>query len=225
MNIEYLEKTMSLKGKGAVILGRCESGTIAEAVKTSLAMRDAEVKCIDVALDTDFVKEYERAERELGSIDILVNCTDRYYSGNLIGTLPKQWEESYRNNVEFVFEAVNAVIPFMKEHGGAVVQVSCGTYAAALPAEAPYLATTFANVRMMKNFADEVSQYKIRFNTILAGYINTGKSSEPSDNWIGRSGTLEDIAEAVAYVVSPAAKFINADTIMLDGGSRDSGLH
>ena len=95
---------------------------------------------------------------------------------------------------------------------------------AALPGMAPYVSTTFAAVRMMKNFADEASKYKIRFNTVCAGNIS-GEAKPTQANYLGRTGTPEDVGEAVAFLASPAARFVNAATIMLDGGSCDSGLH
>ena len=167
---------------------------------------------------------YSEIKERYGKLDILVICTDVYRGGSVTKATAEDWEISYQTNVYTLFQLVNNAIPYMYESGGVIVNVTGGRYVAALPGMAPYVSTTFAAVRMMKNFADEASKYKIRFNTVCAGNIS-GEAKPTQANYLGRTGTPEDVGEAVAFLASPAARFVNAATIMLDGGSCDSGLH
>lgn len=241
---KHLEKFMSLDGRVAVVVGSFGSQDNGRAVAQSLLERGALVVLASGGAAGDFSKMdgaerpfsanlqnhqeirslYSEIKERYGKLDILVICTDVYRGGSVTKATAEDWEISYQTNVYTLFQLVNNAIPYMYESGGVIVNVTGGRYVAALPGMAPYVSTTFAAVRMMKNFADEASKYKIRFNTVCAGNIS-GEAKPTQANYLGRTGTPEDVGAAVAFLASPAARFVNAATIMLDGGSCDSGLH
>lgn len=197
MNFVELEKTMSLEGKVAVVIGDFSLDTIGNAVAEALLDRGAEVVLLELEgaykneIKTDTMELTSRTAQEItdcyeqiiknhGRIDILVNCVNEFYGGTIQEMSEAILEESYQKNVRLAFDLINSVIPYMKEKGGVVVQTTCGAYVSSLPQTAPYASSIYATVRMIKNFADEASRYKIRFNTICAGNIK----SEEIERWI-----------------------------------------
>lgn len=270
VNEKELEKRMSLAGKAAIITGVDNRNGIGYATAKALLLRDArvmitsdvinneiisdltslggEVAAIpaDITKKKDILNVVDKTVQLFGGVDILINCATSFIDKTVMEADSADWETSYRINMLAVFEFTRAVFPNMKKRGGGVVvNTTSGIRVTALPGLAPYISTMFGSIRISKNFADEISKYKIRLNNICCGNIWTEKmeyyvkrisedkklreeeviESIKNECFLKRLGTPEDVAEAIAYVVSPAARFINAATIMLDGGTVDSGLH
>lgn len=135
-------------------------------------------------------------------------------------------------NVDSTFLYSRAVYDTMKAHHyGRIVNFASGVVLNGVGGPA-YVATKAANMGFTRGLAHEAGPHGITVNTIAPGLVDTpglrglGDRSEElfsavvPRQAIKRKGAPEDIAEAVAYIVSPAAGFLTGQMINVDGGDR-----
>jgi NAD(P)-dependent dehydrogenase (short-subunit alcohol dehydrogenase family) len=122
------------------------------------------------------------------------------------------------------------IAAMLKTGGGAIVNTSSVAGHIALPQASIYVATKHAVEGLTKAVALEYAKQGIRVNSVAPGSIDTdmvdrlvGKEGDRR-NWllslhpVGRLGTSEEIAAAVLYLASDAAKFTTGTTLLVDGG-------
>jgi NAD(P)-dependent dehydrogenase (short-subunit alcohol dehydrogenase family) len=175
-----------------------------------------------------------KALAALGGLDILVNNAgggSAFLEGSW--TIPdKAWHESLELNLFAAIRLTNAVLPALRaSKAGAVVNISSTAATMPFGAFAHYGAAKAALNAYSRTLAVELAPSGIRVNVVSPGVISTPGSDEfskahpefsPAD-WIrniplGRIGAPEDIAEAVALLVSDRAKFITGANYRVDGG-------
>jgi NAD(P)-dependent dehydrogenase (short-subunit alcohol dehydrogenase family) len=153
----------------------------------------------------------------------------------IAGPLNEVTEEQYRRTFDInVWGVLNSmkyeIAAMLKTGGGAIVNTSSVAGHIALPQASIYVATKHAVEGLTKAVALEFAKQGIRVNAIAPGSIDTdmvdrlvGKDGDRR-NWllslhpVGRLGTSEEIAAAVLYLASDAAKFTTGTTLLVDGG-------
>jgi peroxisomal 2,4-dienoyl-CoA reductase len=166
---------------------------------------------------------------ELGRLDILVNGA----AGNFIclaeNLSPNGFGAVVDIDLKGTFHMSKAALPYLKVHGGAVVNITAtlpylGTIGQSHAAAAKAGVDTLTRV-----LACEWGPYGIRVNGIAPGPIEgtegvkrlTNEKSRASalkQCPLGRMGTTDDIANAALYLVSDAASYVNGVTLVVDGG-------
>src|SRR5260221_1201472 len=144
-------------------------------------------------------------------------------------------EEQYRRTFDInVWGVLNSmkheIAAMLKTGGGAIVNTSSVAGHIALPQASIYVATKHAVEGLTKAVALEYAKQGIRVTSVAPGSIDTdmvdrlvGKQGDRR-NWllslhpVGRLGTSEEIAAAVLYLASEAAKFTTGTTLLVDGG-------
>ncbi len=142
------------------------------------------------------------------------------------------WEATLRVNLTGVFLCLKHEIAWMLEHGGgAIVNTSSGAGLVGTPALPAYCASKHAILGLTKTAAAENARTGIRVNAVCPGSVDTPmlqghfslgpavekaiRASQPG----GRLGTPEEIAEAVVWLCSDRASFVNASSMLVDGGA------
>ncbi len=181
---------------------------------------------------TDIIKDIAGKNK---SIDILVNNAGVAHIGNIETTSEEDFTRLFNVNVKGVYNLLHAVIPFMKEKGGAVLNMASIASLVGIPDRFAYSMTKGAVVGMTLSTAKDYINYKIRCNCISPARVHTpfvdgfiaknypGKEKEMFEKLsktqpIGRMAEPEEIAHLVLYLCSDEASFITGCDYPIDGG-------
>ena len=140
----------------------------------------------------------------------------------------EDWREVIDVNLTGAFAWAQAAARVMREHGaGAIVFVSSINGLRGKFGLANYSASKAGLVGLTRTLARELGPRGIRVNAVAPGYIRTAMTAKVEPRFIdqaiaetalGRLGEPEDVAEAVAFLVSPAARHITGEVVRVDGG-------
>jgi 3-oxoacyl-[acyl-carrier protein] reductase len=169
--------------------------------------------------------------REFGPIDILVNNAGSLMKRAPIGELTEElWDDIVALNLKSAVFASQAVVPAMIERRkGAIVNVvSIAGHNGGGPGAGPYAAAKAGLTAYTKSLAKELAPHGIRVNAVSPGVIDTPfhqafSTPEMLAGFvqtipIGRLGTSEECAQAIAFLVSDAASFVVGETLDVNGG-------
>lgn len=166
---------------------------------------------------------------QFGRIDGLVNNAGHAQLMPFMMIEDDEWDEMMAANLKSMFLVTQEVARSMIPRKSGVI-VNVGSLAAHRMAQAPvHYATAKAGVTgFTVALAKEFARYKIRVNEIVPGLLSKGLGEmvpqEYFEKYIshcaaGRTGEPEEVAEAVAFLMSDAASYINAQSIFIDGGT------
>ena len=195
----------------------------------------------DVAKLDEVASMVERVERQLGPVDILVNNAGVMQRGDLDDFDYSKMDGMRRVNVDGIVYATRAVVQGMKTRAfGRIVNLtSIAAHGTAMAGTTFYAATKAAVSILTRRFAMELGPYGITVNAVAPGFIMTDmvKASRMPEEvealqktiaakaMMRRVGWPEDIAHAVAFLVSPESVFITAQVLTVDGGRMDYIVH
>lgn len=190
-----------------------------------------------VALQADVSRpeECERlvgdATRVLGRLDVLVNNVGPFLERPLAETSDTEWRQLVDGNLGSAFWCSRAVLPSMRERGsGNIVNVSAlnAEISPGMTHEAPaYFVAKTALAMMTKSMARSEGRHHIRINAVSPGFIETEGYADwdPAEQarWrsqipLGRFGRPDEVAEAVAFLVSDRAAYISGTVLHVHGG-------
>jgi 3-oxoacyl-[acyl-carrier protein] reductase len=206
------------------------AGSAASAIAAQgLAALPFPVDVTDEARVAEAVRAVIDAE---GRIDIVVNNAGIYPHSPFEELTFAEWRRVLSTNLDSVFLVTRAAYPHMRERGyGRIVNISTAAFHIGYPELTPYLASKGGVIGFTRSLAAEAGPHGITVNAITPGMIETEGTQEEDPTGklfdeigagqaIKRRGRPEDIAETIAYLVSPDAGFITGQTINVDGGHR-----
>ncbi len=157
---------------------------------------------------------------KFGRIDVLVNNVGPFLVKSLIETEIDEWRLVLDGNLSSTFYCIKFALPTLRAQGnGNIVNIGSMNVETTrgAPTTAAYNAAKSGLVVLTKSVARSEARYGIRCNLVNPGFIETYATSEadrrelPSLVPLGTLGSTEDIAEAVAYIVSSKARYIPFD--------------
>ncbi|MFI6631999.1 SDR family NAD(P)-dependent oxidoreductase [Nonomuraea fuscirosea] len=151
-----------------------------------------------------------------GGLDVLVLATAVMPVAPITRTTDDQWRTAIGATLDAAFHLCRAALPHLTRAVVAVGSVNSFLSAPGLPA---YAAAKGGLDALMRQIALEYGPAGIRANIVAPGLIGGEDLEHAADGYpIGRTGTPQDVAAAVAFLASPAAAFITGATLPVDGG-------
>jgi NAD(P)-dependent dehydrogenase (short-subunit alcohol dehydrogenase family) len=191
----------------------------------------------DVKDERQVVAMIERSVDELGRIDILVNNAGGTRLGPLRRLPTKAWDATFDLNVRSAYVATReAGTHFLKQHSGAIVNVSSDAGVYGVQGGAHYSAAKAALQMFTEVTAAEWGPHGVRANCVAVGGIASERAKaawevagiDPAAIGAGamlrRVGRPQEVAAAILFLVSDAASYITAQTISVDGGHPMGGI-
>ena len=198
--------------------------------KTVRDIENAGGKARFIAADVSDADDVRRLANEAGDVDILVNNAGIYRFAPTVDTSDADFDDQINTNLRAPYILVQKLVPGMIERGrGAVINVT--TVAASVPAPGAgiYGASKAALELLTKLWADEFGAAGVRVNAAAPGPTQTLGTADLSTELIeglgrttalGRTAEADEIANAVTFLASPAASYVNGSVLTIGGGAQ-----
>jgi 3-oxoacyl-[acyl-carrier protein] reductase len=207
--------------------GDAEAAAKAEAELASSG-RTIKVIAADVSTAEGATATIEAATKELGGLDVLVNNAGITKDNLIMRMSEDDWDAVLTTNLKGAFLLSKAAIrPMLRQRSGRIINLTSVVGLTGNAGQANYAAAKAGLVGLTKTLAKEVGSRGITVNAVAPGFIDTRLTDVlPEDikkkllesTPLGRFGTVEDIANAVAFLASDEASFITGHVLSVDGG-------
>lgn len=224
-----ITKKLVANGIKTVIIGRNEK-KLQEAKK--LLGECCTPYQFDLTHLTDIPSLVTQIKKESDTIDILINNAGIHLKKTLLEVTDEEFQQVIMTNLNAVFSISREVGKIMKKQkSGNIIHISSMAAQYGIPQVIAYTAAKSGIEGMTRAMAVELSPYGIRVNCIAPGFITTEMSNGAMNNDpqrkqkalsrtpMGKFGCPEDIADAVYFLVSGAAKYITGIVLPVDGGN------
>ncbi len=221
---------LELARRGARVIGTATSDD--GAAKITGYLREQNLTGRGMALDvtkpesvTALLQDIEKAE---GVVSILVNNAGITRDNLMLRMGEEEWGAIIDTNLTSVFRVSKACLKGMvKARKGRIISISSVVGATGNPGQANYAAAKAGIVGFTKALAREIGSRHITVNAVAPGFIDTDMTRALPEAAreallkqipLGRLGSPEDIAQAVAFLASPQAAYITGSTLHVNGG-------
>ncbi len=211
----------------------CVSRTEANAKKTAdeinaLRADAAKAYAVDVADHAAVQKIGAQILQDFGKIDILINNAGMTRDALAMRMSLEDWDSVINTNLRGAFSFTQAILRAMiKQRSGRIINISSVSGIMGNAGQTNYAASKAGLIGFTKSLARELASRNITVNAIAPGFITTDMTAGLSDEVkkalhakipLGKTGTPEDIANAVAFLASADASYITGQTLCVDGG-------
>ena len=221
--------TLAANGASVTVADRNLSGAeslVRQILEAGGTARATEVDVTDRAKVAAMV---ESSVGAFGSLDIFVNVAGFGFNSRIVDMREEDWDLVLGVNLKGQFLGCQAAGRQMIEQGtgGRIVNIASTAANNARYEGGAYCAAKAGVVQLTKVLALELGEFGITVNAVGPGFTETPATVETSDEYrnnfltqvpAGRSGRTTDIANAVLFLASPSAEYVNGQVIYVDGG-------
>ncbi|WP_051322098.1 3-oxoacyl-[acyl-carrier-protein] reductase [Alicyclobacillus contaminans] len=186
------------------------------------------VEQADVSRLEDADRLVESALAAFGRLDIVVNNAGITRDTLLLRMKEEEWDAVLNTNLKGAFHMIkSAARPMMKQRFGRIVNIASVVGLIGNPGQANYVAAKAGLIGLTKTAARELATRGITVNAVAPGYIATDMTAELNSEItskmveqipLGQVGQPEDVAAAVRFLASDAARYITGQVLNVDGG-------
>jgi 3-oxoacyl-[acyl-carrier protein] reductase len=215
---------------GATVIGTATSESGAQSISQWLSEGGFKGRgsVVDVAKPESVDALLKDIEGKEGPITILVNNAGITRDNLLLRMKAEEWDEIMNTNLGSVYRLSKAVLRgMMKARRGRIINIASVVGVMGNAGQTNYAAAKAGIIGFSKSLAREVGSRNITVNVVAPGFVATDMTSQlPAEQQqqlvtqvaLGRLGTPEDIAHAVAFLASPHAGYITGETLHVNGG-------
>jgi 3-oxoacyl-[acyl-carrier protein] reductase len=217
-----------LAALGATVFGTATSEAGAQSIGERLAAHGGHGRVLNVTDPVAIETLIDGIARESGAVSILVNNAGITRDQLLMRMKEEDWSAIMDTNLTSVFRTSKAVMRgMMKARKGRIISIASVVGITGNPGQANYAAAKAGIIAFSKSLAREIGSRGITVNVVAPGFIDTDMTRALPEEQrnallagiaLGHLGEASDIAEAVAFLASPAAKYITGETLHVNGG-------
>lgn len=214
-------------GAEIILHGKTES----DGLKTIARDLDADFITCDVADEKTVKESIDKIIKQVGKIDVLVNCAGITNPKVFADTTDEDWMELFKVNVLGTVHFCQAVIPIMQKNNyGRIVNIASIRGYGITSGRAAYSVSKAAIINLTSTLAKDYAP-TIAVNAVSPGLTNTDMSKTWDEKvWkqvksalLGRVAEPNEIAEVILFLASDKASFITGQTVLVDGGYTIAG--
>ncbi len=200
----------------------------AEAVLKELSGNEHMITQLNLSDEESITTAFKEILTKFGQIDGLVNNAGITQDQILLRMKTDDFDKVLNTNLRGTYLCTKAVLkPMVKARNGSVVHITSVVGQMGNPGQANYAASKAGVEAFSKSLAKELGSRNVRSNCVAPGFIETEMTNELSDDQkqkligglaLERLGSVDDIASAVAYLLSDNSSYITGQTIAVNGG-------
>jgi 3-oxoacyl-[acyl-carrier protein] reductase len=217
-----------LAARGAIVIGTATTDSGAGAIGERMASLGGHGRKLDVTDGAAVDALIDAVAKEFGPVSILVNNAGITRDQLLMRMKDDDWNAIIDTNLTSVYRTSKAVMRgMMKARKGRIVNIASVVGLTGNPGQTNYAAAKAGVIAFSKSLAREIGSRGITVNVVAPGFIDTDMTRALTEEQkqpllgqiaLGAFGESKDIAEAVAFLVSPSAKYITGETLHVNGG-------
>jgi 3-oxoacyl-[acyl-carrier protein] reductase len=183
---------------------------------------------LDVSKSGEVTAVFEKIVKEFGRIDVVINNAGITRDGLVLRMKEEDWDAVININLKGVFLCSKEAVKLMvKQRYGRIVNIASVVAFMGNPGQANYSASKAGIVGLTKTIAKEYASRGVTVNAVAPGFIATAMTDALPDNIkqemlksipVGAFGSVDDVANAVAFLASPGNGYITGQVIHVNGG-------
>lgn len=217
-----------LAERGATVVGTATTESGAQAITERMAAVGGLGKVLNVTDSVAVESVIDDISKTIGPVTVLVNNAGITRDQILMRMKDDDWNSILDTNLSSVYRTSKAVMRgMMKARKGRIINIASVIGLTGNAGQSNYAAAKAGIIAFSKSLAKEIGSRGITVNVVAPGFIQTdmtdalpeeAKQALMGQIALGRLGNPADIAEAVAFLASPAAAYITGETLNVNGG-------